>query len=134
MGLTLSSEQDCCFRGCSPPHRPNLPRQNHPRLGLHALRRPSDFGMNHGGIECRSDSNSLECALGKREKAIIRGTDPLFESESPFEGEEFFSERKISLIPSGWAVGIGGGAFELGGSTATSSGDRCGSGSKRRHS
>jgi hypothetical protein len=61
-------------------------------------------------------------------------TDPLFESESPFEGEEFFSERKISLIPSGWAVGIGGGAFELGGSTATSSGDRCGSGSKRRHS
>jgi len=32
--------------------------------------------MNHGGIEYRSASNSLEGALEKWKKAIIRGTDP----------------------------------------------------------
>jgi hypothetical protein len=30
--------------------------------------------MNHGGIECQSASNSLEDALEKQKKAIIRGT------------------------------------------------------------
>jgi len=42
--------------------------------------------MNHGGIEHRSASNSLECALEKRKKAIIRGTDTF----SPFLGQLFF--------------------------------------------
>ena len=32
--------------------------------------------MNHGGFEYRSASNSLEGALEKWKKAIIRGTDP----------------------------------------------------------
>ena len=34
--------------------------------------------MNHGGIEHRSASNSLEGTLEKRKKEIIRGTDPFF--------------------------------------------------------
>jgi hypothetical protein len=42
--------------------------------------------MNHGGIEYRSASNSLEGALEKREKEIIRGTDP-------------FSTKRILCFP-----------------------------------